>query len=192
MANVTSMSIVQLIWSPTKHSWPRRISFAAAGVVAAGVAMIALTQDLHGLGYPGVFVASFTSSASMFIPLPGVAVVAAASVVLTTWVVGLLAGIGGALGEMTGYAVGCASHRLVKQRKVPEWLYRAVQRHMGLTVIAVSIIPNPFVDFVGLIAGRLCYPVGAFLAYTVVGKTVRGVLLAYLFSWGVPALGLGT
>jgi len=152
---------------------------------------LGLTQDLRQMGYVGAFVASFTSGASMFLPLPGLAVVIAASLVLQPWAVGLLAGVGGALGEMTGYAVGCSSHRIVKQRRIPAWLYRATSRHMALTILTVSIIPNPFVDFVGIIAGRLCYPIPSFLTYTIIGKTVRAVLLAYAAAWGLPLLAGG-
>ena len=41
---------------------------------------------------------------------------------------------------------------------------------MAITLLAVSIIRNPFVGFIGIVAGRMGYPVWLFLAYSGIGK----------------------
>lgn len=173
---------------PTRRVWTLRFAFVGAAALVAALVVLGLTLDLRQLGYPGVLLASFASGASMFIPLPGLAVIMAASLVLQPWAVGVLAGVGGGLGEITGYALGCSSHRVLKSQGVPDWLYRAARNHMALTIIGVSIIPNPFIDFVGIIAGRMCYPVRSFLVYSVLGKTVRASLIAYGAAWGLPLM----
>ena len=44
---------------------------------------------------------------------------------------------------------------------------------MAITLLAVSITPNPFVGFTGIVAGRMGYPVRLFLAYSAIGKVVH-------------------
>lgn len=179
---------IAFLWHPERGPRWTRLALFGASLALAVLLVVGLTYDLRGLGYLGVFLASLAGGASMFVPLPTLTAIIAASVVLQPWAVGLLAGLGGALGEMSGYAIGCASHRLVKQPKIPGWITRAASKHMTSTVLAVSIIPNPFVDFVGLVAGRLCYPVGPFLAYTMLGKTLRATAIAYAAAWGIAFL----
>ena len=56
---------------------------------------------------------------------------------------------------------------------------------MGITVLLVSVIPNPFVDVIGIVAGRTGYPVGRFLAYSIVGKVAQSIVLVYLALWNI-------
>ena len=85
-----------------------------------------------------------------------------AAMILNPLAVAVVSGVGGALGELTGYGVGRASNKLAKQGRLESWVQRAAGRRMGLTILILAIVPNPFVDVRGIIAGRSRYPVVSF------------------------------
>ncbi|MHA2163037.1 MAG: hypothetical protein ACXABF_11495, partial [Candidatus Thorarchaeota archaeon] len=67
------------------------------------------------IGYPGTFVVSFIGNATVLFPFPyfgvpfvlgGLLVPDATAFAFDPWIVGLLSGVGAAIGEMTGYAIG--------------------------------------------------------------------------------------
>ena len=117
-----------------------------------------------------MFGSSVVTNAVLFIPSGRGAIMVGAALVLNPLAVAVLTGAGGALGEMTGYALGRSSRRLVKRGSGPAWLNRRAESHMAITILAVSIIPNPFVDVIGIVAGRKGYPVWRFLAYSAIGN----------------------
>ncbi len=108
-----------------------------------------------------------------------------AVLVLNPLAVAALTGVGGAVGEITGYALGRSSRKLVKRGSGPAWLSRRAESNMALTLLAVSIIPNPFVDVIGVIAGRMGYPMGKFLIYSTIGKVVQSIFFVYLVLWNL-------
>ncbi len=112
----------------------------------------------------------------------------AGALVLNPLAVAVLTGIGGAVGEITGYALGRSSRRFVKGGSGPGWLSRSAERHMAPTLLAVSIIPNPFVDVIGIVAGRMGYPLKLFLAYSIIGKVVQSILFVYIALWNISLL----
>ena len=59
---------------------------------------------------------------------------------------------------------------------------------MALTILLISIIPNPFVDFIGIFAGRARYPVGLFLTYSIIGKVVQCIAVVYIALWNMSLL----
>ena len=62
--------------------------------------------DLRGYGYLGVFLISLLGNATVILPVPSLAVVFAGGGVLNPLLVGLVAGVGEPLGELTGYLAG--------------------------------------------------------------------------------------
>jgi membrane protein YqaA with SNARE-associated domain len=103
--------------------------------------------------------------------------------------VALVAGLGSAIGETTGYAAGYASLALLSPRERNDTWYQRIFRWMGnhpfLTIFLLDAIPNLLGDIAGLIAGRNKYPYLKFLLASFLGKTVRFGLSAYLgFRFG--------
>jgi membrane protein YqaA with SNARE-associated domain len=98
--------------------------------------------------------------------------------------VSVVAGLGSAIGETTGYTVGYASRVWVKEREGNNAWYWKILRWMTarpfLTLFVLSAIPNFLTDLSGLIAGRMEYPYPKFLLATFLGKTIRFGLSAYL------------
>ncbi len=142
-------------------------------------------------GYPGIFVISFLAYATVFFPAPGILAVSVMGTTLTPWAVGLAAGAGAALGEMTGYLFGYSSQPVVERVKIYGKMYEWLKMNGALAVFLLSAIPNPFFDVTGAAAGALKMPVRKFLLWTWIGETIKmlafayggGALLKYLVDW---------
>ncbi len=158
---------------------------------AASIALLLALCVANGWGlsgYFGVFGFSVLTNAMLFL-LSGLgAVMVAGAMVLNPLAVAVLTGTGGAIGELTGYALGRSTRNVIKKGKLPAWLNRIAERHMAITILAISIIPSPFVNAIGIVAGRVGYPVGRFLAYSMAGKVVQSIAFVYLALWYLSLL----
>ncbi len=138
--------------------------------------------DLAGYGYVGVFLISLLGNATVILPVPSLAVVFAGGSVLNPLLVGVVAGLGEPLGELTGYMAGYGGSAVVEQRerfqRVQEWM----EQRGFLTILVLSAIPNPLFDLAGISAGMLHYPVTKFLVACWIGKTAKAIAIAYLGS----------
>jgi membrane protein DedA with SNARE-associated domain len=150
------------------------------------------------LGYAGVFLANLASTATLFIPVPGLTAAAQALIVssaasLSPFWVGVLGGLGMALGEVTAYVAGMAAALIAREEEIKapsrlEPIIRRVTRwvswlmaHYGMpTLFLLSAIPNPLFEVAGWTAGATRYPFWKFMASVTPGKVTRGLLLAYI------------
>lgn len=153
-------------------------------------------------GYAGVFLANLASTATVFIPVPGLTAAgqtlindqgAAQSSIQNVVLVGLLGGTGMALGEVTAYAAGTVGSQVARegQLKAPRLIRPVVERvvrwvdwlmaHYGfLTLMVLSAIPNPAFEVAGITAGVVRMNFWRFMAAVMIGKNARGLLLAFL------------
>lgn len=165
----------------------RKLAGAAMLLVVVGVsAWLAIArpniEDLAVYGYPGLFFIMAVSSASVLLPLPGFATVLAAGTVANPLLIALFAGLGSAVGELTGYLAGYGGKTIIEEKnirvmkKVEGWL----RRHGFIALVAFAAIPNPFFDVVGVVAGSLSYPARRFLLACILGNITKYLILAYL------------
>jgi membrane protein DedA with SNARE-associated domain len=157
------------------------------------------TESWFGdLGYAGVFLANLASTATLFIPVPGLtaaaqALIASTSSTLSPFWVGVLGGLGMALGEITAYVAGMAAALIAKEEeiKAPSRLQpivdkvtRAVNWLMAKygmpTLFTLSVVPNPLFEVAGWTAGATRYSFWKFMGSVTPGKVCRGLLLAYI------------
>jgi len=180
----TEKSILTRIraWLPHPH-------ILALIVVLATVPLAYFANDFIGdwgaLGYTGAFLVSLVSSAAIVFPVPGLAVVFALGASLNPFLVGIVAGLGMALGEFTGYLAGYSGeavlHRIKFYGRLEGWM-----RSHGWAVIFVSaVIPNPLFDVVGAMAGAFDYPAWKFFIFCFAGKVVKSVMVALAGAWGL-------
>jgi len=140
-------------------------------------------------GYAGVFLISLLSSATILLPAPGWVAVMAMSAVLNPYLVGICAGIGSGLGEITGYAAGDGAAKIiVKDEKKYESYKRLIARYELPAVFLLAFIPNPLFDVAGIAAGSVDVPLPKFLAACVAGRILRYVLLAYIGAFSLHLL----
>ena len=144
--------------------------------------------EWRDLGYPGVFLLSFLGSFSMVLPVPGLISLCASGGFLNPYVAGLFAGVGEAIGELSGYAVGYGGKAVVEKHAFYQRVQVWMERRGTLVIFLVSVIPNPIVDVVGIAAGATRYPLFRFLGVVLAGKILKGVAVAYACHAGFQLL----
>jgi len=155
-------------------------------------------EELKGLGYLGIFLLTFFSYATIVAPAPGVAIIIAMAASFHPIGVTLAAGLGAALGEISGYLVGFSGQGIVERRDVYERISRWMQKNGSLTILLLSAIPNPFFDIAGIAAGMLKMPLRKFFFWCWVGETIKMgafALFGYttfnpLMDWLKQAIGI--
>lgn len=142
---------------------------------------------LASYGYIGIFLISLVGSATIIFPFPSAAFVFASGAFLNPFLVGILAGIGSAIGEFTGYALGWGGGKVIKN-KWKKWIGRteeAFQKYGGFWIIilfAVTPLPD---DLTGIVGGILKYPVKKYFLASLIGKIVLHLILAYGGFYGM-------
>jgi membrane protein DedA with SNARE-associated domain len=157
------------------------------------------TESWFGkLGYGGVFLANVAGTGTVFIPVPGLtaaaqALIASSAQSLSPFIVGVLGGLGMAIGEITAYVAGMAGAEISKEEQIrpPRLLRPAVERvvrwvdwlmdRYGMpTLFVLAAVPNPLFEVAGLTAGATRYSFARFMSAVTPGKILRGLLLAYV------------
>lgn len=138
-------------------------------------------QELAHFGYLGVFIAAMMSNATVFLPIPGVAVVFAMGAVFNPFLTALFAGMGAAVGELTGYLLGFSGQGLVEHagwyRQIRNWMMTH-PKLIDLGILALAAIPNPFFDAAGVAAGTMKIPIWRFLLFCSIGSIIKMLIFA--------------
>ncbi len=145
-------------------------------------------QELEQYGYAAVFLVGLVSNATIIFPIPGLAVSSVMGGVFDPWIVGLIGGLGQALGELTGYMAGYSGQALVDGNPTYDRLTRWMQRYGALTIFVLAIIPNPIFDLGGMAAGTLRFPLWKFLVSCTAGKVIKNVIFALAGYYGIEAV----
>ena len=149
-------------------------------------------SNLASYGYFGVFIISLVGAASILLPSPAVVSVLGGGALLNDFLgvpawfwVGIVAGLGEAIGEFSGYAAGYGGRVFIEDRPSYARIKRWMERRGALTLFVMSTIPNPAFDLVGLTAGAVQMPMRRFFISVIAGKTIKNMWLAGLASAGV-------
>lgn len=167
--------------------WLRLGAILIAVVITAVILLLSnRIQELQALGYAGAFLIMLVGNATVIFPVPGLIFVVAMGSTLNPWLVGLCAGPGAALGEMTGYLAGYGGVTPLEQTTLYRRFDRWMDRYGPFVVFALAAIPNPAFDMAGLLAGASHMPWWQFLLAATLGKTLQAMLLAWAgaLSWG--------
>lgn len=164
---------------------------ALLAVIGVSILIFAMRAETHKLGiygYPGIFLLSMIANATVLFPAPGIAMVAAMGGVLNPLIVGMAAGAGATVGELSGYMAGF-SGQLVLERLGPyQRITRWMQRYGPLTILLLAAVPNPFFDLAGMSAGALKMPVMRFAFWCLVGEVIKMLLFAYAGGFSIDWL----
>jgi membrane protein YqaA with SNARE-associated domain len=161
------------------------IEIAAALVIGAAVLLLSgRIAEFGELGYVGAFLISLMGSATILIPVPGWAVVAALSKSLDPLLLGIVAGAGSAIGELTAYFFGNGVAQLVLSKRKEEFeKYRGwIRENDFWAIFVLSFLPNPLFDVAGLAAGASKVHWARFLAFCALGRVLRFILFGYAGS----------
>ena len=114
-------------------------------------------------------------------PAPGLALILALGAHLNPVLLGVVAGFGSGLGELSGYLAGKAGRNLVsRQGRFNSILHHMTTRYTSPVLFFLAILPLPVFDFAGILAGALRMPILRFLTIVISGKIIKHVGAAYL------------
>jgi len=188
------MGITDEAQKPHKRfiAWLKKSSIPLAGLLGA-LAIFVIVGWLHfkypdffksfeRYGYLGVFVVSLILNATVIVPVSAMAIIASMGGAMPfPFLVGVIGGIGAAIGEMTGYVAGRAGRDLLAKNKIYIRVERWVQRWGMVAVFVLSIFPFLF-DIVGIIAGATRMPFWKFFIACLFGRMILYVAVAYIGS----------
>jgi uncharacterized membrane protein YdjX (TVP38/TMEM64 family) len=149
-----------------------------------------LFDQIRPLWYLGIFLLCLTCSLTVIFPVPGELVLLLAGAAgMPYWWGGLVASIGGTLGEISGYLLGYWGRAVIPERalaryeRVEQWM-----KHYGSpTVFIFAITPLPF-DLLGIAAGHLRFPLWKFYLACWLGRLPREILIIWLGSIGYASV----
>jgi len=161
------------------------------------LAVIAITVYIYSIrdhvkefaqfGYAGIFLIALMANVTILLPAPGVAIIYAMGALFNPLWVGLSAGTGGALGELSGYLAGFSGQAVVERTDIYDRFKPWVEKYGGWAILVLSAIPNPFFDVAGIAAGIAKMPIQTFLIFTWIGQLIKMTLFAiaghYSLEW---------
>jgi len=160
------------------------ILLIVAGITSCVFVYRGQITDLQGYGYLGAFLISLIAAATVILPVPGIVLIAALGSAYNPVLVGLAAGGGAALGEITGYMAGYSGQVVVENSRVYQRLEQWMKRRGLIVIFFFSLVPNPFFDLAGAVAGILKFPLWRFIVICFLGKTLMNIGVASLGGWG--------
>ncbi|MCX8190237.1 MAG: VTT domain-containing protein [Candidatus Diapherotrites archaeon] len=148
-----------------------------------------IKRAMHDYGLIGIFFMVLIGNLTLFLPMPiDLAIYVLGSFdfgfgFLSPAIIGIVAGFGAGIGELSGYAAGFLGRRSVRnlakgEHKRFERVYHEIKKHGLWFIIIASFTPFPF-DLVGIAAGIVKYDLKKFLLGAIIGKILRCALIAY-------------
>ncbi len=163
------------------------MAFAVGTWVAADPVRVAEVKHIISSpeGLLALFLINVLSSATLILPLPGLALTPLAATVADPLLVGLIAGTGQTIGELTGYLAGYSGRKALgmdaRTQRMTAWM-----RRWGAAILFVlALIPNPFFDVAGIVAGATRMPLRLYILAAGSGKILKNIALAYGVTLGL-------
>ncbi|MFQ6015758.1 MAG: YqaA family protein [Anaerolineae bacterium] len=172
----------------TKSTVPRLLALLMAVLIT--VLILLFRHQLEHFtvyGLLGVFVITLLGNATIIFPVPGLMAAFVGGGIFDPLAVGLVAGVGQTLGELTGYLAGYGGQAVIENRRLYDRLVKWMKRNGDITIFVLAVIPNPVFDLGGMAAGALGFPLWRFLLSCLLGKTVKSLVIAYA---GTQSIGL--
>jgi uncharacterized membrane protein YdjX (TVP38/TMEM64 family) len=142
-------------------------------------------EQFQALGYPGIFLIALLANATILLPAPGAAIVAAVGAVFNPIGVGIAAGSGGAIGELSGYLAGFSGQAVIERTEVYAKIKPWVDKYGGWAILVLSAIPNPLFDIAGIAAGIAKMRFWTFLFFVWIGQLIKMTLFAYAGRYSI-------
>ena len=145
-----------------------------------------------GLKYLGIYILSAAASATLIIPIPGLAMTSALGAISPDlWdplLIGVASGLGATTGELTGYLLGFSGRMAIPYTKTYEKVVGWMAKWGNWTIFLLALIPNPLFDIAGIASGVLKYPAWKFILLAAAGEIPKHIIFAYLGYWGIQAM----
>jgi membrane protein YqaA with SNARE-associated domain len=185
-----------------KHRRRRLLFIIAFLLVIAVTVALQLTYgrnperlvELRAHFYWGAFLISIIGNATII--FPGAVLVILSNLGILLYgstglygpiIVGLLGGVGAAIGEITGYIAGYSGREIMARGKIYGRVEGWISKWGGWAILLFSMVPFAF-DIVGIAAGIIRFPFWRFLFFCWLGRTILYIVFITLAALGWRAL----
>ncbi len=131
-------------------------------------------------GYLGALLIAVLGSLIPFLPVPYLIPIVIMSRTLNPFLLGIAAGVGGALGKLTSYFLGRFGRRFLskEKRRRTATLGKAIEKYGMLAVFLFALTPLPD-DVVYIPVGLTGLNIAKFMIANMLGKIVLSCIVAY-------------
>ncbi len=183
----------------TEESVKKGLGWREKALAAASISFVVLlsvslfifrerVSALGNYGYLGAFLVSLVANATIILPVPGVIVLFALGASFNPVFIGLAAGAGGGIGELSGYLAGFGGHFIIRNQGIYDRIARWMRRWGMLMILVLAAFPVFPMDVVGLAAGAARFPLWKFLIAVCIGKSILYTIVAFAGSLGWEAI----
>jgi len=139
-----------------------------------------MEQFAQQFGYLGVFIISFIGSVSVVFPIPYTIVIYLLGAVLDPFFVAVSGGLGSALGEFSGYALGYYGRAVVskERRRKMDCMVKVFDRYGPVAIFLFALTPLPD-DLLFIPLGVMRYSFLKAFIPALLGKMLMTFILAY-------------
>ncbi len=136
-------------------------------------------------GYFGLFLVNVVASGTLVLPGMGAVLTFTLGGVLHPAIVGLVSGFGETTGAVGAYLTGYGGRGFLASDPLRGRLSEFMQRHGSKTMFFMAAIFNPIYYPFAVWMGVLRIRVTKFFIYTLLGRTVKNLILAYFGYYGL-------
>jgi membrane protein YqaA with SNARE-associated domain len=163
--------------SPSKAALKSVLKFTMAAAFFAGIVAMAylVLPHLEATGiwaYGVAFLIQATTSASVMIPIPGMAALTVMSQEMDIVTLAAFGAAGGAVGELVGYWIGAQGRGPLAKLGLYRKIEAAMRRWGGMVVFVFAAIPVLPMDAAGIVAGATRLPLHRYLIAMFSGKMI--------------------
>ncbi|MCK9356340.1 MAG: VTT domain-containing protein [Dehalococcoidia bacterium] len=170
----------------------RRGRLLAALSVGATIVLCVLIVQHRGFvdqishwGYVGLFLVNVLASGTLVLPGMGAVITFTLGGVLQPALVGVVAGFGEATGAVGAYLTGYGGRGLLIDGPSGARFTALMQRHGSKAMFIMAALVNPIYYPFAVWMGVLRVRIGKFFLYTLAGRILKNLLLAYLGYFGM-------
>ncbi|MCX8183764.1 MAG: VTT domain-containing protein [Crenarchaeota archaeon] len=138
-----------------------------------------MEQLAYQYGYLGILLLSFIGALSIVFPIPYTVVIYLMGSMIDPLLIAVSGGLGSALGELVGYALGYYGRMLIgdERRRKMDYMLKIFDRYGAAAIFLFALSPLPD-DLLIIPLGIMRYNPVKFLIPCVLGKTLMCLILA--------------
>ncbi len=136
-------------------------------------------------GYLGCFVINVLASGTFVVPGTGAMVTFTLGGALHPAIVGVVAGLGEATGAVGAYLTGYGGRGLLLNEEMQGKFSAVMQKHGSKAMFLMAAVINPIYYPFAVWMGVLRVKIGKFFLLTLLGRTLKNLVLAYLGFFGL-------
>jgi len=133
-------------------------------------------------GYVGIFLVSLLGATSVFIPIPSTVVIfiLSSQTAFDPLLIGVIAGAGAAVGELSGYLIGLGGRKVIgeKYKKKMDILMKLFKRFGPIVIFVFALTPLPD-DLLFIPLGVMRYKILNAFIPALLGKLASNIIIAY-------------